>query len=254
MADQSAKFEEEIARGLSFMGKGNFKEAKKRFEKARAIGQKKLKDQKFVARAEGYSFLCEGIEIHSGGSSTQELVEAMKSFGRATVKFSGGNWEEEAQQARIQQAQIQMEVARLRGGEGALVEAARMYETAALTYQMAGLEKESHQARARSLVQQAAVASNDFEKADSLQAAVEEFRQAQENSLIIEAHAYFYRGRSLITVKPKEAVENLKRAYEIYEGEGANKQAEKVVLELEKLKKDIESHPGEYERRRTLMR
>jgi len=255
MVDKATQFEQEIAYGLDSFFRKEYADAIKYFEKARDLAHKKLKDRRLEARAEGYLQLCEGMQLRDmGDQDSKNRLEAMKAFGRSTGFFSGGGWTEETQQARIQQAEVQMEIARHSAKDNALLESARMYETAALTYQMAGQEKESHQARARSLVQQAALASNDFEKADMLQNAVGEFKQAQESPLIIEGHALFYRGRSLTTVKPNEAVDCLKRAYESYKNAGATEQANKVVEELKRLKEEIEKHPSEYERRRTLMR
>ncbi len=122
-----------------------------------------------------------------------------------------------------------------RAREGNFLESARLYESAAALYESIGLTREAARARARSYVQRAAAVDSAFEKADFLERASSEFRKGREPRPIIQAHAYYFRGLSMMKIKPKAAVDYLQRAYEIYEREGIEERRKKVKEKLQKL-------------------
>ena len=151
-----------------------------------------------------------------------------------------------ATRSRYEQAQTQTDFARKKAIEGDFAEAARLYESAGAVFQMVSMEKEAANARARSYVQRAAQSSDDFEKATFLSKAVEEFRKAREDQPLVEAHALFYRGRSLINVRIREAIHTLVRAAEKYESAGALEQRDKVRDLLQELTEAVKVRPNEF--------
>ena len=111
---------------------------------------------------------------------------------------------------------------------------------------MISLDKEAADARGKSYVQRAARVQDDFQKSNFLAKAVEEFRRARSLNPIIEAHALFYRGRSLINVKVREALQNLTRAMEKYERIGATDQVNRVKEIIKELDQRVKDRPSEF--------
>jgi hypothetical protein len=108
------------------------------------------------------------------------------------------------------------------------------------------MEKEAASSRGKSYVQRAAQVQDDFQKSNFLAKAVEEFRRARDLNPIIEAHALFYRGRSLINVKVRDALQNLTRALEKYERIGATEQVNRVKEIIRELDQQIKDRPSEF--------
>ncbi len=239
------KAEEALQSGEEKLKHGKYQGAAKDYGIAQSLFEK-AKEVKKSRFAEAWSKLCDG-QVHL---SNRTYIEAMKAFGRANTIFSRDGHQEEAVQARVGQAAAQEGIAKEKASNGKFIESARLYETAGASYQNAGLEQEAAKARARSFVQRAAASQDDFQKAEFLNEAVREFRKGKEHSLLVEGHAYFYKGRSLINVKVENAIDNLARAAEAYKKAGADVQVTKVRELLEELAVQVKTKPDEYERKR----
>jgi tetratricopeptide (TPR) repeat protein len=239
------KADDSMKRGRESFEQGQYQEAAQEYQAAQRLFEKAnaSKESRF---AEAWSKLCEG-QVHLVERS---YIEAMKAFGRANTIFSRDGHQEEAIQSRVGQAASQEGIAKERAANGKFIESARLYESAGAAYENAGLSQEAAKARARSFVQRAAASQDDFQKAEFLSQAVNEFRKGREHSLLVEGHAHFYRGRSLINVKVESAIDNLARAAEAYGKAGAEAQVKKVRELLEELTQRVRSRPAEFERKR----
>ena len=171
----------------------------------------------YLAMLEGYMY-----------REKKDWIEAMKSFGKANVLFTALKDEKMAKKMRYEQAIAQSDFAKQKALNGEFEEAARLYESAAAVFQMIGKEKEAASARGKGFVQRAALVDDDFAKSNFLTKAVEEFRRARDLNPIIEAHALFYRARSLVDIKPRDAIQTFTRALEKYERIGAFEQVNRV--------------------------
>lgn len=209
----------------------NFKEASKLF--------KSLKD-KTEEEATAYVLLTQGYDFRE----KKEYIESMKQFGRANVLFSKIELIEKAKKTREEQGITQIEYAGLKASEGEFAEAARLYDSAGAVFQMAGNEREAALARAKSNVQRAAMNEDDFEKVEYLKAATKEFKKAKYPSLIVEAHYDYYRGKTLINTRAREAISCLASAAKKYEKAGSTKQVEKVKGLLEELVVRVKTKPA----------
>ncbi len=234
------------------LAQARFKEAEKLF--------KSINETTNALRSLGYYYLCEGMKY----KRENKLLESSKAFGKANANFSKSikgsigttssdaldseseQAQEEAKLARKEQAKIQEMLAMKRAREGNFLESARLYESAAALYESIGLTREAARARARSYVQRAAAVDSAFEKADFLERASSEFRKGREPRPIIQAHAYYFRGLSMMKIKPKAAVDYLQRAYEIYEREGIEERRKKVKEKLQELLKLRKERPSEF--------
>ncbi|MHA2232140.1 MAG: hypothetical protein ACXAB4_06600 [Candidatus Hodarchaeales archaeon] len=239
------KAEESMKRGEETLQQGQYQEAAGEYQLAQQLFEK-ANASKQARFAEAWSKLCEG-QTHL---IERSYIEAMKAFGRSNTIFSRDGYQEEAIQARVGQAASQEGIAKERAAGGKFIESARLYESAGAAYENAGLEQEAAKARARSFVQRAASAQDDFQKAEFLSQAVREFRKGRERSLLVEGHAHFYRGRSLINVKVESAIDNLARAAEAYGKAGAEAQVKKVREILRELTQRVRARPAEFERKR----
>lgn len=239
------KAEEKMSEGSKKLEQGQYRDAMKEYQEAQKLFEK-ASASKEARFAEAWSKLCEGKTF----LSERSYIDAMKAFGRANTIFSRDGNQEEAIQARIGQAASQEEIAKERAASGKFIESARLYESAGASYQNAGFSQEAAKARARSFVQRAASSPDDFQKAEFLSQAVDEFRKGRERSLLIEGHAHFYRGRSLINVKIGSAIDNLARAAEAYQKAGAEAQVIKVRELLTELTQEVRTKPAEFERKR----
>jgi tetratricopeptide (TPR) repeat protein len=242
-----------IRKGQQLMEEGNKSLEEKKYEKAKQLFKKaneifsKAKDRKLSDSAEAYLRMSQGYHSRNQGN----YLEAMKSFGKAIMLLSRyQGFDEEITDCRLEQAESQIDFAKQKAIDGEFLESARLYEAAGAVFQMIGLEKEAAGARARSFVQRAALVDDDFEKARFLEKSVEEFRKARENVQRIEGHAYFYKGRSLINVRIKEAISLLDRASAKYEKAGAMEQVTKVRQLLEQVVKDAKLGKFREEHRR----
>ncbi|MHA1166566.1 MAG: hypothetical protein ACTSP4_08855 [Candidatus Hodarchaeales archaeon] len=221
-------------KGKQLLEEKKFAEAELSFEEASKV-YKKAKEVKLSDSAQAHYRISQGHRF----VAEKNYLEAMKSFGKAIMLFSRHpGFEEETMICRLEQAESQLLLAKDKALAGEFLESARMYEAAGAVYQMVGKEKDAASARARSYVQRAALVDDDFEKARFLEKSVEEFRKARENVLRVEGHALFYKGRSLINVRVKEAISLLDRAAAKYEKAGAEEQVIKVRELLEKVVKD----------------
>ena len=190
---------------------------------------------------EGYLRMIEGFRHRKN----DEWIESMKAFGRANVQFSAGRDDALATKVRVEQGRAQMDFAKKKALEGDFPEAARLYESAGAVFQMVSLDKDAAEARAKAYVQRAAQVKDDFEKAGFLAKAVDEFRKSRKSNEVVEAHALFYRGRSLLNVKVRDALQMLTRAQEKYERVGASEQAKRVREIIEQVNKGVLDHAGE---------
>ncbi|MFW9927860.1 MAG: hypothetical protein ACFFD1_00545 [Candidatus Thorarchaeota archaeon] len=232
-------------RGLEAVNKENppynkiydiFENAKTLYEKIGDNGKQGEQE------CEAYLRMIEGYQQRQ----KEGWIECMKAFGRANVLFSANKNDKMAKKMRYEQAVAQGDFAKQKALNGEFTESARLYESSAAVFQMIGMEKEAAGARGKSYVQRAAQVQDDFQKSNFLAKAVEEFRKAHDLNPIIEAHALFYRGRSLIGVKVREAIQNLTRAQEKYERIGATEQVNRVKQIIEELNQSIKDRPSEY--------
>ena len=213
-----------------------FKEANTIYDKLGDKGKSgELLSEAYMKMVEGYQF-----------RETEDWIESMKAFGRANVIFSGIKDMKMSDKMRYEQAIAQGDFAREKAISGEFAEAARLYESSAAVFQMISMEKEAADARGKSYVQRAAQVQDDFQKSNFLAKAVEEFRRARSLNPIIEAHALFYRGRSLINVKVRDAVQNLTRAMEKYERIGATEQVNRVKEIIKELDQRVKDRPSEF--------
>ncbi|MHA1990562.1 MAG: hypothetical protein ACW981_10025 [Candidatus Hodarchaeales archaeon] len=213
-----------------------FKEAHELFSKS---GDKGRDGEQL---AEAYLKTVEGYQFREA----EDWIESMKAFGRANVLFSASKHTKMATKTRYEQAVAQGDFARGKALNGEFAEAARLYESSAAVFQMISMEKEAASSRGKSYVQRAAQVQDDFQKSNFLAKAVEEFRRARDLNPIIEAHALFYRGRSLINVKVRDALQNLTRALEKYERIGATEQVNRVKEIIRELDQQIKDRPSEF--------
>lgn len=209
----------------------NFKEASNLF--------KSLKD-KSEEEANAYILLTQGYEFRD----KKEFIESMKHFGRAYVLFSKIKLIEEAKRSREEQGITQIDYAGIKASESEFAEAARLYDSAGAVFQLAGNEKQAALARAKSNVQRAAMHEDDFEKVEYLKAATMEFKKAKHPSLIVEAHYDYYRGKTLVNTRAREAISYLASAAKKYEKAGSTKQVEKVKGILEELVVRVKTKPA----------
>ncbi|MFX0092524.1 MAG: hypothetical protein ACFFBD_12240 [Candidatus Hodarchaeota archaeon] len=214
----------------------NFLRIKNQFSKLGASDNANL--------AEGYKFLADAEAL---AKDNRDLLGSMKAFGRAIVIFSK-KFPEEAKRARIGQARAQSELAKQKALAGDFLAAARFYESSAAVYQAGEMKELAAKARARANVERAAHTESDFEKAEFLEAAIQEFRIAGEDSLLIEAHAEYYKGKTLVEVKIQEALRMLQGAAKKYERLKKADQVEKVRKFLASLYERVERSPYEYKK------
>ncbi|MFW9992715.1 MAG: hypothetical protein ACFFD4_11765 [Candidatus Odinarchaeota archaeon] len=235
-----------LEEGKRLLAEKKYGDAKRLFEQSNK-NFSKASDKKMDDASEGYVRIAQGHIFRN----EKDYLEAMKSFGKAIMLFSRyPDFDDEVKTCRLEQAQSQIESAKQKAIDGEFLESARLYEAAGAVFQMIEMEKEAASARARSYVQRAALVDDDFEKARFLEKSVEEFRKARENVLRVEGHALFYKGRSLINVRVKEAVSLLDRASAKYEKAGATEQVIKVRQLLEQVVKDARLGKFREERQR----
>lgn len=189
-----------------------------------------------------YILTLEGFKL----KTDQKFVDSMKNFGQAFVLFSSENEKDLATIVRGEQAKAQIEFAKIKGQEGDFDEAARLFDSAGAVFEMAGLNKEAAGARARSFVQRAAQVDDDFQKANFLKQAVEQFKKAHETQAIVEAHALFYEGRALQSVNIRDALECLIRASDKYDQAGAKDRVKRVQQIIQELSEKVKSRPSDY--------
>ena len=190
----------------------------------------------------GYMLTLEGFKV----KNQQKFIDSMKLFGQAFVLFSSENEKDLATIVRGEQAKAQIEFAKIKGQEGDFEEAARLFDSAGAVFEMAGLIKEAAGARARSFVQRAAQEDNDFQKADYLNQAVENFKKAHESQPIVEAHALFYKGRALQNVNVRDALECFIRASDKYQQAGAKDRVQRVQQIVQELSEKVKARPSDY--------
>jgi tetratricopeptide (TPR) repeat protein len=190
----------------------------------------------------GYMLTLDGFRL----KSDLKFIDSMKAFGQAFVLFSSENEKDLATIVRGEQAKAQIEFAKIKGQEGDFEEAARLFDSAGAVFEMAGLSKEAAGARARSYVQRAAQVDDDFQKANFLKQAVEQFKKARENQAIVEAHALFYEGRALQAVNVRDALECLIRASDKYDQAGAKDRVKRVQQIIQELSEKVKSRPSDY--------
>lgn len=237
------KAESLLSSGREALENGNLNDAYSMLVEASEIFHK-LKDdakkqyqtsQAFLLMINGYRF-----------KEQQKYIDSMKAFGQAHVLFSAVLENDLALKVRGEQAYVQVDFAKVKGIEGDFNQAARLYESAGAVFQMANLPKEAASARARSYVQQAARVKDDFEKARFLKLAVEQFRASRESQVLVEAHALFYEGRSLISINVREAIQCLVRASDKYQAAGAQERVTRVQHILQELTDEVKQKPSEY--------
>lgn len=236
--------QEELDRAMGLLEKEEFEEASKLFQKTKNLFSK-LGNSANAVLSEGYMHLADAETL---AKDNKDLLGSMKAFGRAIVILST-KFPEVARRARIGQARAQSELAKQKAVAGDFLAAARFYESAAAVYQAGGMKEQAAKARARANVERAAHVNNDFEKAKFLELAVEEFRTAGEPSLLIEAHAEYYKGKTLVDVKIHEALRLLQTAATKYNKLKLKNQVEKVRQFLASLKDKVEKSPYEYSQR-----
>ncbi|MFX1511521.1 MAG: hypothetical protein ACFFCQ_02940 [Promethearchaeota archaeon] len=248
------KADQLLAEGIHLFSKEMYQEAIKELKKAKEIFAKlKLTNEEEICEA--YEKLAEGEIFRQKG----QFREATASFGRANVLLSSNHRIEESKIARSKQASAMEAMAKKRASAGEFIESARLYESCAAIYETIEQpkfssrshsqvqSKDAARARARSYLQRAAaVRDNDFDKAEFLFQALEAFRAAGEYPPLIEAHAYFYKGRALVASQTDEAVSFLARAAEKYSEAGAEKQFIKVREYLQGLRDKVEARPFDY--------
>lgn len=191
---------------------------------------------------QGYILTLEGFKL----KSEQKFVESMKSFGQAYVLFSSENEKDLATIVRGEQAKAQLEFANIKGQEGDFDEASRLYDSAGAVFEMAGLSKDAASARARSFVQRAAQVDDNFQKANFLKQAVEQFKKAHESQPRVEANALFYEGMALQAVNVRDALECLIRASDKYQQANDMKRVKRVQQIIQELTEKIKTRPSDY--------
>ncbi len=248
------KADELLQEGISLVRQENYKDALDRLKKAQEIyGKIKMKNEQEISEA--YEKMADGELFRQKG----QLREATAAFGRANVLLSSNHRIEESKAARLKQALTMEAMAKKRAAAGEFIESARLYESCAAIYETVEQQqfssrphprersKNAARARARSFLQRAAaIRDNDFDKADFLFQALDAFRAADEYPPLIEAHAYFYRGRALVASQTDEAVSYLARAAEKYSEAGAEEQFQKVREYLKQLRDKVEARPFDY--------
>ncbi|MHA2365072.1 MAG: hypothetical protein ACXAC7_14030 [Candidatus Hodarchaeales archaeon] len=211
-------------------------EAETLFRKLKDEGKKQAQTcQAFLLMIEGYRY-----------KDKEQFIDSMKSFGKANVQFTAVSEKELALKVREEQARAQVDFAKAKAIEGDFEEASRLFESAGAVFQMAGMVKEAASARARSFVQRAARVDDDFEKARFLKKAVEQFREARESQIMVEAHALFYEGRALTRVNIRESIQCLVRAADKYEAAGATARVQRVRQIIQELTEEVKQRPSEY--------
>lgn len=223
--------------------KNNLEKSFELFEESLKLFNKVKDDRRKEGQlCKGYILTLEGFKA----KSNKKWLESMKSFGKAFVLFTTEGEKDLSLIVRSEQAKAQIDFAKIRGQEGDFEEAARLFESAGAVFEMADFHKEAASARARSFVQRAAMVDDDFQKSGFLKQAVEQFKKARENQIIVEAHALFYEGRALKTVNVRDALECMTRAAEKYQQAGAKNRVNRVKQIIEELTEQIKNRPSDF--------